>query len=383
MGSSVCSICKSGFISNLPGSESCRPCKPGQYSSSTIECKECSWPTISVKSGSAECSFYSFRSSDIDLGILMILLFISGINLFFIGTVTVERISDFERGIIVTKIGVFLFLLLPFLNTLLNIIYFFYTPFSSKNVFIIFILFITLSPTTMFFSFLYILRVKPRFYFLLFFPFLFLWIIFGLFLLQSKTLTIQKVWDWYFEIITGNNDLNCKDVGLESSFTNRLLLYGSIFETLPLLLLQIINNGFTNWNYLGVLSVIFSFSYLMQCFLRFPFDSLHSPISHIPLLVTFNSIVYLDNNGLRSTIREGLDILPSLSVVNDANLDILDVNSDNHHVIILDCGTSAVVAQVEVIRDNITTIQATSTSTSTPHATSTSTSTSAIPRSHY
>ena len=382
MGSAVCATCKAGYISNLPGSESCRPCKPGQYSSSTIECKECSWPTISIKGGSAECTFYSFRSSVFELGSSTVLLFLIGIHLFFIGTVTVERISDYERGIIVTKIGVFLFLLLPFLSTLLNVIYLFYTPFSSQNIFIIFTLFITLSPTVMFISFLFLLRAKPRFFIIIVFPFFFIWIIFGLFLLQSKIFTIQKVWDLYFEILTGNNDMNSKDVGLESSFTNRMLLYGSIFETLPLTILQIINNGFANWNYLGILSVIFSISYLIQCFLRFPFDSLNSPISHIPILVTINSIAYLDNNGLRSTRRKGLDNIPSIHAVNDDNLDILDVNSDNHHVIILDCGTSAVVAQVEVVRENITTIQATSTSTSTSTANATSTSTFTSTRSH-
>ena len=378
VGSAVCSPCKAGYISNTQGTEYCTPCKAGQYSSSAMECKECSWPTISVKSGSAECSFYSFRSSKLDTGSLIVLLFLIGIHLFFIGTVTVERISDFERGIIVTKIGVFLFLLLPFLNTLMNIIYLFYTPFSSKSVFIIFTLFIILSPTIMFLSFLVILRVKPRKHLLYFFPLLFFWIIFGVFLLQSKILTLQKIWNYYFEILTGNDDSNCKDVGLESSFTNRSLLYSSIFETLPLFILQIINNGYSNWNYIGFLSIFFSITYLIQCFLRFPFDSLNSPISHIPLLITYNRIVYLDNNGFRSNRREGFDIVPLNNIGNGANSDILDVNSDNHHVIILDCGTSAVVAQVEVVRDNITTVEATSTSTSTTTTPMSPTSTSPL-----
>ena len=234
----------------------------------------------------------------------------------------------------------------------------------------------------MFISFLVILRVKPRKKLLLFFPLLFFWIIFGVFLLQSKILTLQKIWNCYFEMLTGNDDNNCKDVGLESSFTNRSLLYSSIFETLPLFLLQIINNEYSNWNYIGFLSIFFSIAYLIQCFLRFPFDSLNSPISHIPLLITYNRIVYLDNNGFRSTRREGFDIVPLNNIGNGANSDILDVNSDNHHVIILDCGTSAVVAQVEVVRDNITTVEATSTSTSTTTATTpispTSTSTSTV-----
>ena len=374
VGSALCSPCKAGYITNTQGTEYCTPCKAGQYSSSAIECKECSWPTISVKSGSAECSFYSFRSSKLETGSLIVLVFLIGIHLFFIGTVTVERINDFERGIIVTKMGVFLLLLLPFLNTLMNIIYLFYTLFSSKSVFIIFALFIILPPTIIFFSFLVILRVKPRKRLFLLFPLLIFWIIFGVFLLQSKILTLQRIWNYYFEILTGNDDCKCKDVGLESSFTNRSLLYSSIFETLPLFILQIINNGYYNWNYIGFISVFFSITYLMQCFLRFPFDSLNSPISHIPLLITYNRIVYLDNNGFRSNRREGLDIIPLNNIRNGANSDILDVNSDNHHVIILDCGTSAVVAQVEVVRENITTVEATSTSPLSSTSTSTSTS---------
>lgn len=104
---------------------------------------------------------------------------------------------------------------------------------------------------------------------------------------QIRIFTIQKIWNAWFFIYAGNKDNDLKEEGLCPLYTNRSILYSSIFETLPLIIIQIINNISIKWNFIGIISIIISCLYLFVCIQRFPFYSLDAPISDVPIVIKF------------------------------------------------------------------------------------------------
>ena len=359
-GSANCTVCGPGSVSTGIGSSTCTACGSGTYASSVTTCSNCTWPTYSLDCGSnTECSYYLILRNRDGVKIGTIIVLISGVLLYIHGIFKVDEYVDSDRGILVTKYGVFLFFLIPFLDSLSTIIYLFYSYFSSKIVFILFILFVVFSPVSIFLSFLITLKAKPKLSFIILFPLTIIWFVFGLFLHQSRTITIKKVWDFWFFTFTGKEDFGCKCIGLESSYTNRLILYSSILETLPLLILQIINNINTSWNPISIISFLFSVFLLIKSLLRFPFDSLNSPIGHIPITVYFRHR-YLDTTGFASQSNNpynnnnnnnnfnsnfSSDIMPGSGSLDPANSD--------PNILVLDCGAEAVVADVTIVRRNI------------------------------
>lgn len=82
--------------------------------------------------------------------------------IFFVGIFLVKKTTDFRNGIVVTKIGVLLFLLLPFLESLTNVVYILYNAFNDKILFFLSFIFTLIVPCGIFLSFLFILKIKPR-----------------------------------------------------------------------------------------------------------------------------------------------------------------------------------------------------------------------------
>ena len=375
IGTKSCNNCDPGSISESIGAISCVPCKRGEYSSSSKECSLCKWPTASFIEGSSSCQYYRFSYNDNvqRVGSIIVVLFgcfIYGIGIFFVDEIPFNNL----RGVVVTRLGVFLFLLLPFLDSLSNMIYLFHNIVHFKAIFALLLIFTILPSIFIFLFFLFILKPRPKPLFIFIFPLGFLWIAVGVILFQTKIFTIKRIWNFWFFVFTGFYDFDNNDDGLNSCYTNKSLLYSSIFETIPLIFLQILNNNNVGWNYLSALSTIFSFCFLIKCFLRFPFYSLHSPIQHIPITFLIGKKVYLDTTG--DNIQNNIEFAPHNSNNNinnnlnnnnsyDSNNNDINNNNNNYNynydninrfnstfieenILILDNGEIAVVAQVQI-----------------------------------
>jgi hypothetical protein len=93
--------------------------------------------------------------------------------------------------------------------------------------------------------------------------FLVVWLFVGLFLYQTKMLAIGKVWNTWFYTWTQCNDYN-KEISLDASVLNESLFYEFLFETVPQIAIQSINNSLI---YKGNIPPVSLFSLAMSIFI--------------------------------------------------------------------------------------------------------------------
>lgn len=92
------------------------------------------------------------------------------------------------------------------------------------------------------------------------YSFLVLWLLFGFWCFQNKTLGTRRVWNLWFGVWTGDNSM-ATDVEISIGILNESLLTEFALETLPQLGLQFLNNQLTqSWSMIGYFSMFFTVS---------------------------------------------------------------------------------------------------------------------------
>jgi hypothetical protein len=162
MGSSFCDICGLGYFSLFSASE----------------CILCSWPSTTLNEGSTSCEGAQLLLH-VDKSTVIIVFVVLEFSLYFTGIYLVEKSFDIRNGIVITKIGVLLFLFLPFVESLMNVVYVLYNLFNNRILFIFSIIFTFIVPCVIFISFLFLLNVRPRFVLWVIPPLGVMWIVLG------------------------------------------------------------------------------------------------------------------------------------------------------------------------------------------------------------
>jgi hypothetical protein len=229
--------------------------------------------------------------------------FILGI-LFFVSPFRSARSSD----VVVTRIGVALYLLMPFLNNLANVLYFLTETFQSFPLLVLMWVFLVIVPILNFSSVLGRILVftssarttsRSPLSLLLRVPFLVIWGIIGFILFEVKILFLIPIWNYWTYFYTGSGDFLTTRHGLHAKYTNKADFSRCLLTTVPLVVLQIINNQHRNsWGYTPILCVIFAACYLLSWMWRYSVAFTdYAPIGDIPLQLHVCRYCLLDLTG--------------------------------------------------------------------------------------
>jgi hypothetical protein len=109
--------------------------------------------------------------------------------------------------------------------------------------------------------------------FILFLSLLPVWFGFGVLLELTNTLSIGRVWDIWFKVWTGSDEFSEPAVSVDSAMMNYGLVNRLLFETVPVTIIQIINNELLEkpWTPIAILSIAASSFTLANLLYRYFF----------------------------------------------------------------------------------------------------------------
>ena len=100
-----------------------------------------------------------------------------------------------------------------------------------------------------------------------------LWFAAGLFLFATKVMAIRRVHNWWYHVWTGT-DKHDKEVEIDVSLLNEALFAEFIFESLPQMVVQSMNNTLTQlWNPIGIFSMCLSVAVMLNGLYRYGYYS--------------------------------------------------------------------------------------------------------------
>ena len=119
-----------------------------------------------------------------------------------------------------------------------------------------------------------------------------LWFAIGLFLFATKVMAIRRVHNWWYHVWTGT-DKHDKEVEIDVSLLNEALFAEFIFESLPQMVVQSMNNTLTQlWNPIGIFSMCLSVAVMLNGLYRYGYYSfwLGYSIQNVPTEISFGGI---------------------------------------------------------------------------------------------
>ena len=119
-----------------------------------------------------------------------------------------------------------------------------------------------------------------------------LWFAAGLFLFATKVMAIRRVHNWWYHVWTGT-DKHDKEVEVDVALLNEALFAEFIFESLPQMVVQSMNNTLTQlWNPIGIFSMCLSVAVMLNGLYRYGYYSfwLGYSIQNVPTEISFGGI---------------------------------------------------------------------------------------------
>ncbi len=119
-----------------------------------------------------------------------------------------------------------------------------------------------------------------------------LWFAAGLFLFATKVMAIRRVHNWWYYVWTGCRQHD-KQIEIDISLLNEALFAEFLFESLPQMVVQSMNNTLTQlWNPIGIFSMCLSVSVMLNGLYRYGYYSfwLGYSIQNVPTEISIGGI---------------------------------------------------------------------------------------------
>ena len=137
--------------------------------------------------------------------------------------------------------------------------------------------------------------------------FMTLWFTLGLFLFATKVMAIRRVHNWWYYVWTGcrNHDT---EIEIDISLLNEALFAEFLFESLPQMVVQSLNNTLTQlWNPIGIFSMCLSVFVMLNGLYRYGYYSfwLGYSIQNVPTEISIGGIkVSIENTDDKDRLKE-------------------------------------------------------------------------------
>ena len=268
----TCRPCDKGYYTNEFDQLKCSHCERGKYTDEVKSpaCKTCSWPSTTLKNGAESCDSLCICLESPYYYILMVVLLL--MYLFALSYIEEWQLAK----------AVFFIMLQPILDVYSDLFYVLTTPFITEWMFYLAI-FSFIFVNVVFLNRLISMGAYPGFFFTPPFdiklsnsPLIILWVTFvtipcqtywflaGIFLFQTKTLSIKNLWNLWFRRWTGT-DKHAIYVKFNEELHNETLFAEFIYEQLPQIVVQSWNSALSgDFNSTAIFSVSLSIYSIMN-----------------------------------------------------------------------------------------------------------------------
>ena len=134
-----------------------------------------------------------------------------------------------------------------------------------------------------------------------------LWFAAGLFLFATKVMAIRRVHNWWYYVWTGCRQHD-KEIEIDISLLNEALFAEFLFESLPQMVVQSMNNTLTQlWNPIGIFSMCLSVAVMLNGLYRYGYYSfwLGYSIQNVPTEISIGGIkVSVENADDKDKLQE-------------------------------------------------------------------------------